>query len=622
FNQSKRKDWSKILMVVYYEEGSPTAEITDKELEYALATALNKLKGKEKRNVMLIPPDFTRFHSKSGIVTQHAYNYFGENVKDIMPALGTHAPMTEQEISKMFGNVPHELFRVHDWRNDVVTIGEVPQDLVREASDGQVNEPWPAQLNKLIWEGNHDLIISIGQVVPHEVMGMANYNKNLFVGTGGSDAINFSHFIGAVYGMERMMGRANNPLRRILNYASDNFLQKLPLIYVQTVIGRRDDGSVVTRGVFIGDDDECFTKAAALSLKVNFTLLPAPLDEVVVYLDPEEFKTTWLGNKSIYRTRMAIADQGKLVVLAPGVTHFGEDKQIDLLIRKYGYRTTPEVLAHIHANRDLMKNLSAAAHLIHGSSENRFKIIYACSPTGLQKDEVEGVGFEYAPLQTMLDYYGIKDPTNTSDGWHTVNGRHFYYISNPAMGLWAYKGRFEASFQPTSSVPPPTTPLVSHNTNEACLDAGNRHEAFAFIDSDGSPVAFVNRCTHVALELDLNDADFLMHGVIQCKAHGALFDSTTGACLRPPLRCKLLRPLIKIPLEIDSNQNVVAYNQPLRPTESYVDNEYRQEKLKKLQKQFNLEAVDAQAEIDRINQRSLEMVKKARQERQEKLFKK
>ncbi|ETW10197.1 hypothetical protein, variant [Aphanomyces invadans] len=477
-------------MVLLYSDGSPTTEISDEGLKHALVEALDKLHGKDKRNVMLVPPDFTRFHSKSGIVTQHAYEYFGEHVKDIMPALGTHAPMTPVEISKMFGSVPQNLFRVHDWRNDVVQIGEVPRELVREASDGQVDEPWPAQLNKLIWEGGHDLILSIGQVVPHEVMGMANYNKNLFVGTGGSDAINFSHFIGAVYGMERMMGRANNPLRRILNYASDHFLTHLPIVYVQTVIGRRDDGSVVTRGVFIGTDDECFTKAAALSLHVNFTLLPAPLDEVVVHLDAEEFKTTWLGNKAIYRTRMAIADGGTLVVLAPGVKHFGEDKQIDLLIRKYGYRTTPEVLAHIAANRDLMKNLSAAAHLIHGSPENRFRVVYACGRHGLAKEEVEGVGFEYAKLEDMLALYQVD---GRQDGWNTtvdpVTGteRSFYYISNPAMGLWAYEGRFEASSkaQPTHHHPSSSGPLLTElHGNEACVDAGVGGGPFTKADHD------------------------------------------------------------------------------------------------------------------------------------------
>ncbi|GMF20199.1 unnamed protein product [Phytophthora lilii] len=346
--------------------------------------------------------------------------------------------------------------------------------------------------------GGHDLVLSIGQVVPHEVMGMANFNKNIFVGTGGSEGINFSHFIGAVYGMERMMGRADNPLRRILNYASTNFLQKLPLIYIQTVIGHGENGDLVTRGVFIGDDEECFMKAAELSLEVNFELLDAPLDKVVVYLEPEEFKSTWLGNKSIYRTRMAIADDGELIVLAPGVARFGEDKRIDELIRKYGYRTTPvrlhqlcvavflnltpyclktfrvlqEVLAHLNANRDLMKNLSAAAHLIHGSSEGRFRITYC--PGHLTKEEVEGVGFGYGDLKEMSAKYPVE---KLHDGWNVdANGERFFYISNPALGLWAYRGRFEGSSTPattsTSTITTATSLSAAADTTEACLDAG------------------------------------------------------------------------------------------------------------------------------------------------------
>ncbi len=94
----------------------------------------------------------------------------------------------------------------------MVTIGEVPADVVCRMTEGIWDKPWPAQLNRLIWEGGHDLMLSIGQVVPHEVIGMANYNKNVFVGTGGVRGINESHFIGAAYGMERMMGRADTPL--------------------------------------------------------------------------------------------------------------------------------------------------------------------------------------------------------------------------------------------------------------------------------------------------------------------------------------------------------------------------------------------------------------------------
>ena len=278
----------------------------------------------------------------------------------------------------------------------MVTIGEVPAEQVSEFTDGIWKKPWPAQLNRLLWEGNHDLILSIGQVVPHEVVGMANYNKNIFVGTGGVRGINESHFIGAAYGMERMMGRANTPLRKILNYAQDHFCQHLPLLYVLTVVGTDDAGQLVTRGIFIGDDHECFERACELSVQVNFTQLDEELERVVVYLDPDEFHSTWLGNKAIYRTRMAIADEGELIVLAPAVETFGEDPQIDQLIRKYGYRTTPEIMQFMHENEDLQDNLSAAAHLIHGSSENRFRVTYC--PGHLSQQEIESVGYQYAEL--------------------------------------------------------------------------------------------------------------------------------------------------------------------------------------------------------------------------------
>ncbi len=291
----------------------------------------------------------------------------------------------------------------------------------------------------LIARGNHDLILSLGQVVPHEVVGMANHNKNIFVGTGGPDGINKSHFLGAAYGMERMMGRADTPVRRVLDYASQHFARQLPIVYVLTVVGRGATGDLEVRGLFVGDDRECFERAAELSLQVNFEMLNQPLRKVVVYLDPSEFKSTWLGNKSIYRTRMAIADGGELIVLAPGVREFGEDAQIDRLIRRYGYVGTPAVLDAVALQADLRENLSAAAHLIHGSSEGRFRVTYC--PGHLSHQEIESVNFQYADLTQMLQKY---HPQRLRDGFNTLpDGEEVFYISNPCLGLWAYRGRFQ-----------------------------------------------------------------------------------------------------------------------------------------------------------------------------------
>ena len=423
--------------MVYYQSGSENTVLGPNDLEYGVYSALVKLGPRKK--VLVIPPDFTRFHSRSGEITTLIFNYYKENLKDILPALGTHSPMTEMEISEMYKGVPKDLFRLHDWRNDVVTVGTVPAEFVSEITEGKLNYAWPAQLNKIIVKGGHDLIVSIGQVVPHEVVGMANYNKNLFVGTGGPEGINKSHFVGAVYGMERMMGKADTPVRKLLNYASENFIKHLPVVYIQTVIGRDETGKLVIRGLYIGDDYEVFRLASELSLKVNFTVLDKPIKKAVVFLDPAEFKSTWLGNKSIYRTRMAMADSGELVILAPGLKEFGEDKEIDRLIRKYGYRGTPATLKSLDENAELMNNLSAAAHLIHGSSEGRFSITYC--PGFLTKQEIESVNFRYADLNTMLKRY---DPAKLREGVNIMpDGEEIYYISNPAIGLWASKDKLK-----------------------------------------------------------------------------------------------------------------------------------------------------------------------------------
>jgi nickel-dependent lactate racemase len=390
----------------------------------------------QRNRVLVVPPDQSRVHSRSGDLTRYAWEYYGDRLQAVLPALGTHAAMKPDQIARMFGAMPQALFRVHNWRTDVDTLGEVPAEFVHEQSEGKLNYAWPAQVNRLVVHGDFDLILSIGQVVPHEVIGMANYNKNILVGTGGRDSINRSHYLGAVYGMERIMGRAENPVRNLLNYAADRFLRQLPIVYVLTVIGRTADEGLAVRGLFIGDDAECFHQAAALSLKVNFEMLDAPIRKAVVYLDPHEFRSTWLGNKAIYRTRMALADDAELVILAPGVKEFGEDRAIDALIRKYGYRGTPATLKAVDTNADLANDLGAAAHLIHGSSEGRFTIRWC--PGQLSKEEIESVGFEFGDLKTVLSRY---DPQTLRYGNNRVGGEEIFFIPNPGLGLWAYRGK-------------------------------------------------------------------------------------------------------------------------------------------------------------------------------------
>jgi len=416
--------------MIYFATGSPDSDLKKNEIREALTAALSRFSNR--KSFLIIPPDITRAHSGAGLITELLWQHFDDKVKDILPALGTHVPMEKSEISKMYGSVPASLFREHRWRTDIEELGRVPSSFVSEVTGGRLSYDYPVQVNRLLASGRHDLIISVGQVVPHEVTGMANYNKNVFVGCGGSEAINKSHFIGAVHGIENILGTVDNPVRAVLNKASEIASARLPLLYMLTVVSPDSSGCLKIRGLFIGDDIECFRQAASLSGKVNFTTLPERLKKVVVYLDPEEFKSTWLGNKSIYRTRMAIADRGELVVLAPGVKTFGEDPAIDLLIRKYGYRTTPEILSFVAENNDLKENLSAAAHLIHGSPENRFMVIYAAGH--LTGTEVEAVGYNFGNINELMARY---DPHKLKTGFNTTaDGEEFYFIANPATGLW------------------------------------------------------------------------------------------------------------------------------------------------------------------------------------------
>jgi nickel-dependent lactate racemase len=422
-------------MTTHLALGSPTTALSDAQLADGLRAVLAKLGAK--RRVLAVPPDITRLNSKAGVLTAAVAAHYGPALADVLPALGTHVPMTAAHIARMYPGVDPGLFRVHDWRRDVVTVGTLDADFVRAATDGIWDKPWPAQLNRLVCQGGHDLVLSLGQVVPHEVAGMANHAKNLFIGCGGAAGINESHFIGAAYGMERMMGRADTPVRRLLNAALERYCAHLHVVFALTVVGPDGNGGLATRGLFVGEGPECFELAAKLSLAVNFNLLEEAPRTVVAWLDPEEFHTTWLGNKAIYRTRMAIADGGELIVLAPGLRGFGEDPEIDRLIRAHGYRTTPEIMAKLRAHPDLQANLSAAAHLIHGSTEGRFRVTYC--PGHLTREEIEGVGYGYGDLPAALARWR---PETLRDGWNEVGGRRVFYVSNPALGLWAHRSRF------------------------------------------------------------------------------------------------------------------------------------------------------------------------------------
>lgn len=412
-----------------------TNGLSSSKIEALLSKALQ---GKNLKKVLLVPPDITRRNSGAGLIVSLLYKLLKDIHVDILPALGTHVPMTAQEQTSFFGKeIPSERYLIHDWRNHITKIGEVSGDFISNISEGLISEPMSIEISDYLLDPSYDLILSIGQVVPHEVVGMANYTKNIVVGCGGSSFINHSHFLGAVYGMERIMGKVNTPVRKVFDYVQKNFLDKLPIEYILTVTVSKDNNTNIL-GLYIGKERDSYERAASLSQKFNLNFLNSPVKTCVVWLDEHEFHSTWLGNKAIYRTRMAMADGGKLIILAPGINRFGEDDEIDRLIRKFGYVGRDRILSLCKTEDELKNNLSAAAHLIHGSTDGRFKVTYATDK--LSKDDIEGVGFDYMSLSQAKEQF---EPQNLTQGYNKLqDGQEVFFIGNPSIGLWTTKAGF------------------------------------------------------------------------------------------------------------------------------------------------------------------------------------
>lgn len=413
--------------------------------------AFSEILGRAAKRVLLVPPDHTRLHSRAGEITAELYEVLtvaGCDV-DVLPALGTHTAMSEEDCLLLFGDrIPYARIVHHQWRTNLVRVGEISAAEVGVLSHGRFTEPIPVETDQhllLDW----DLVVSVGQVVPHEVIGMANFTKNIVIGLGGAPTVHRSHFLGAISDMETIMGRADSPVRHVVDAAFDRFLaERVKVLWVLTVMEDTAEG-VVQRGLFVGSGRSsesggaAFRAAAELAASANVQLVSRPFSRVACWLDPDEFRSTWLGNKSVYRTRMAIADGGELIVLAPGVRVFGEDPAVDALIRRHGYRGTPATLEALGADPELAASLGAAAHLIHGSSEGRFRIVYCTDPMngGLTREEVESVGFSWWSFPEASAFLGV-DALTASGSQLDVNGEAFDFIANPALGLWATSDRF------------------------------------------------------------------------------------------------------------------------------------------------------------------------------------
>ena len=396
------------------------------------------LAGRRVKRALLLPPDFTRFHSNAGLITQLYYKALtaaGAQV-DVMPALGTHVPVTREQYAAMFGGLPYEQMLVHNWRTDVARLGEVPGELISRLPGGLWSDPVEVEVNRRLLDPSYDLILSIGQVVPHEVIGMSNYTKNILVGLGGRPMINGTHMLGALCNLETIMGNTDTPVRAVFDYGEEHFLRDVPLAYILTVASEQE-GRTALHGIFTGASRQVYEHAAALAKRRCITQVERRAKKVVAYLEPEEFSTTWVGNKAIYRTRMMIEDGGELLVIAPGIKGFGENPEVDGLIRRYGYKGTPYTM-ELMENGAFPGSAMVPAHMIHSSSEGRFTITYAVNPEYVSQDEIGRIGYEFMDVKDALARYPVLE---MEDGWQEMeDGEEIYVVKAPALGLWRVMG--------------------------------------------------------------------------------------------------------------------------------------------------------------------------------------
>lgn len=397
--------------------------------------------GKLKR-VLLLPPDITRYHSGAGNLTNMLYHILGKDCEiKVIPTLGQHVPHTPEENKWMFGDIPEEKILKHNWKTDCNTLGEIPADFVKTATGGLADWPIPVEINREVTSG-YDLVINIGQVVPHEVLGFANHNKNYFIGLGGKNMICASHITAALCGIENNLGQVITPLRGCYNYAEKEYLGGVPSIYALIVKTRDEQNNLKTTGLYVGEDMETYVKAARYAREKTVFMFEKPLKKVVCFMDGREFKSTWVGNKAVYRTRKVIEDGGELIIIAPGVERFGEQPEVDRMIRKYGYKGTPHSLEAFNSDPELHDLAHTAAHLIHGSSEGRFNITYA--PGHLTKEEVESVGFGYMDINEAVKKY---NPDTLKSGLNIIDGEEVYFIDSPSLGLWTSKDKFKDALE-------------------------------------------------------------------------------------------------------------------------------------------------------------------------------
>jgi len=368
--------------------------------------------------VLAIIPDKTRddnthelFPIASDFLTKRGVASF-----DALVAQGTHPSMSvAQKLSKI-GNADFRgsLFD-HRWDDpdELITLGELSVATVHELTGGLINHAVPVSINKLLAPGIYDTVLVFGATVPHEVAGFAGGAKYFFPGVAGPELTHTTHWLGALAGIENIIGQVETPTRRLIEAAAN--LIPARIISLNTVVSR-SDGELVTYALFTGDIKHAFRRAAEVSRQVHIRYTGRKYKRVIALLDPH-YDELWVGGKASYKLGAIIEEGGELIINAPHLTKLSETH--GELIEKYGYAPLESVRDMLGVSEELRENLCIAAHLAHvayaGRLDEQGKIVpryQITMVTGLDEETCRRVNLGYLDYHTF-DYEALRSDPDT-----------------------------------------------------------------------------------------------------------------------------------------------------------------------------------------------------------------
>src|SRR6266550_8865879 len=371
--------------------GAPEYDLSPGELRAILDQALSHVAPGAR--VLTIIPDKTR-DDNTDLLFPFAAEILAERQiaqLDALVAQGTHVPMTDEEKrSKIGGDSVPGLGHIYDhqWNvpEELVTIGELSAERVTELTGGLITDAVSVNLNRRLGPGVYDTIIIFSATVPHEVAGFAGGAKYLFPGVAGPDLTHATHWLGALAGIENVIGRVETPTRHMIEAAADFVAAQI--LTLNSVITREEDNRLRTHALFAGDFRDAFRRAAEVSRQVHIKYTGQKYQRVVALLD-EHYDELWVGGKASYKLGAIIEEGGELIIYAPHLRSISETH--GRLIEKYGYAPLETVREMVAYSDELRANLCIAAHLAHvsyGSSRNaeghiipRYRITLASAVT-------------------------------------------------------------------------------------------------------------------------------------------------------------------------------------------------------------------------------------------------